>query len=1092
MVQPRSRPGSWSIVVAGALSTVLVATTALGASPPGRAASAAAAGELPDLHWRMIGPFRGGRTRAAVGVDGEPNVFYVGAVNGGVWKSEDYGRTWRPIFDDQPTQSIGAIAVAPSDGRIVYVGSGEGLFARPDLSVGDGIYRSADAGKTWEHLGLRDGEQIPALAVDPRDPNRLFAAVVGHPYGPNEERGLFRSTDGGKTWRKVLYRGPDVGASDVAIDPKHPDTVYAAFTESRVGPWEDDNEYAGTRGGLFKSTDGGETWHSLTRGLPQNLTQIQVAIAPSAPERLYATVSTSDKHEYASDAGMGLYRSDDGGESWRRITDDPRPAMGIGGGDLPVPRVDPRNPDVVYSASIVTCRSLDGGKTWASLRGAPGGDDYQNIWINGVDPRILLLVSDQGAVVSVNGGETWSSWYNQPTAQIYHVAVTDEFPYRVCGAQQESGSVCISSRGNDGAITFRDWHPAGIIEYGYAAPDPRHPSIVYGAGRAEVSRYDTVTGQVQNVTPIPLRDPRYRTDRTEPLLFSPLDPGLLFYAANLVFETRDGGASWRAISPDLTREHAGHLDNVPALTDADAAKRRGAVYSLAASYQDVDTLWAGTDDGLVWITHDHGAHWQPITPPDLTPWSKVTQISASRFDARTAYVSVSRFRVDDRRPYVYRTRDGGATWQPIVNGLPADGAVNTVREDPVRRGMLYAGTENGVWFSLDDGEHWRSLQLNLPHTSMRDLTVKDDDLILATHGRSFWILDDIAALRGLADPATRDGVRVVVPTLATRVRRDTNTDTPLPPDEPAGENPPDGAPIDYRLPAAGAHHVVIEILDSKGTVLRRYSSDDRPQPDAAELAAQLIPPYWVKPAQIPAASGGWHRLVWDLHETAPLATRYEYPISAVPHRTPREPLGAAVVPGEYRVRLLADGREATATLHVRMDPRVPASSDDLATLYRSQHALAALVERSAAADLAAHSIREQIAAVRRRLPAADPTLDALDAAVAALLDGTKAPAPVEATSAAAADSDSREGLDSVSGAASALYQQIGQADARPTAAQVDAAKTLGPRVDRLTARWNVLEREQLPRVNRRLGQLHAGALDPRRAPQTQAAAVDED
>jgi photosystem II stability/assembly factor-like uncharacterized protein len=576
----------------------------------------------------MIGPFRGGRTRAAAGVPDQPNVFYIGQVDGGVWKSQDYGRTWNPIFDGQDTQSIGAIAVAPSDSQVVYVASGEGLH-RPDLSVGDGIYRSSDAGATWTHLGLRDGQQIAALAVNPKNPDRLFAAVLGHPYGPNAERGIFRSTDGGHTWTKVLYKDQNTGGSDVAIDPTNPSVVYASLWEARLGPWEDGNSYEGTHGGLFKSTDGGNTWNPLTKGLPTGLLQINVAIAASDPNRLYATVSTKVEGAYASAKGLSVYRSDDAGESWVQITDDPRPAMKIGGGDLPVPRVDPQNADIAYSTSIVTCRSTDGGKTWISLRGAPGGDDYQNLWINPRNPKILLLVSDQGAVISVNGGESWGSWYNQPTAQLYHVSATNTFPYQVCAGQQESGSVCTSTRGNDGEITSRNWHPAGIIEYGYAAPDPLHKNLVYGAGRTEVSKYDAVTGQVQNVTPLPVRREGFRADPTEPLLFSPIDPHILYYAANKLFETRDGGDTWETISPDLTREHTGQPDSLPPLTEKQQAQRRGAIYSVAASFLNSQTIWAGTDDGLVWITRDGGKNWSDIKPPAVKAWSKISQIDAS-------------------------------------------------------------------------------------------------------------------------------------------------------------------------------------------------------------------------------------------------------------------------------------------------------------------------------------------------------------------------------------------------------------------------------------------------------------------------------
>ena len=457
--------------------------------------------------------------------------------------------------------------------------------------------------------------------------------MLGHPYGPNPERGIFRSTDGGQSWQKVLYKDENTGGSDIEMDPSNPDVLYAGLWQARQGPWEDANAYGGPGGGLFKSTDGGQTWRQLTQGLPTDLVQINVAIAPSQPSRLYATFSTTRPSGYASGKNLGFYRSDDAGETWQKITDDGRPAMKIGGGDLPIPRVDPKNPDVVYSTSIVTVRSEDGGKTWMSLRGAPGGDDYQNIWINPDNPDIILLVSDQGAIVSVNRGRTWESWYNQPTAQLYHVQASNTFPYRVCSGQQESGSVCISSRGNDGEITYREWHPVGVIEYGYAAPDPLDPDVIYGAGRTNVSRFHWSTGQVQDVTPLPLRG-QYRAERTQPIMFSPADPRILYYAANVLFETTDRGHSWQIISPDLARPH----DGVPgslgdlAVKDTRADKQRGAIYSLAPSFHDVNTIWAGTDDGLIWVTRDGGKDWQNITPPDLIPWSRVTQLAASHFD----------------------------------------------------------------------------------------------------------------------------------------------------------------------------------------------------------------------------------------------------------------------------------------------------------------------------------------------------------------------------------------------------------------------------------------------------------------------------
>ncbi len=1038
--------------------------------------------QLPDLHWRLVGPFRGGRTRAATGVPGQPNVFYIGQVDGGVWKTTDYGRTWEPIFDSQPTQSVGAIAVSPSDSNIVYVASGEGLH-RPDLSVGDGIYKSTDAGKTWTHLGLRDGQQIPALAVDPRDPNRLFAAVLGHPYGANEERGIYRSSDGGQNWKKVLYKDANTGGSDVAIDPQNPEIVYGCLWESRLGPWEDGNQYDGTHGGLFKSTDGGETWKQLKNGLPDNLVQINVAIAPSDPNRIYATLATTRESSYGSAAGLGVYRSDDAGESWGKITDDPRPALKIGGGDLPVPGVDSKNPDIVYSASIVTMRSTDGGKTWAGLRGAPGGDDYQNIWISPDNPSIILLVSDQGALVSVNKGESWSSWYNQPTAQLYHVATTNTFPYKLCGGQQESGSVCISSRGNDGEITEREWHPVGVIEYGYVAPDPLHPNIIYGAGRSEVSKFDIITGQTENITPIPVPNPEFRADRTEPIFFLPLDQHVLVYASNVMWETRDYGKNWTKISPDLSREHSGQPASLQPLLEKDQAKRRGAIYAVAASFKNVDTIWAGTDDGLVWITRDHGKNWKNISPPKLTPWSKITQIGASHFDDQTAYVSVSRFRIDDRHPYIYRTHDGGATWQEITAGLPDDSPVDTVREDPVRKGLLFAGTETAVWMSRDDGDRWQSIQYNLPHTSMRDLEIRGNDLIVATHGRSFWILDDISPLRQLdpAEPATE--AALFKPGEAYRVRRSTYTDTPIPPDEPLGENPPDGAVIDYELPEGVQGSAVLEIVDANGKVVRRYASDDKPEPTREEMEKQLIPLYWLRmPATLPGAPG-MHRWVWDVRYATPTATRYEYPISAVPNDTPRTPQGSLAPPGTYTIRLTANGKTLTAPLTVKMDPRVTATRADLDSLFRLESRLAAVLTGSAKADLEAHSAREQIEKLKTNA-AADmkESLEKQDQELGALLSGKEK----------SAGREGEPGLDDVAEEVAGLYGQVGQADAAPTAAQQAAGEHLAAESEEVLEHWERMKSISLPALNRKLTAAGMPAINLERKPENMPEGGDED
>ncbi|HEV3510080.1 MAG TPA: glycoside hydrolase [Candidatus Sulfotelmatobacter sp.] len=1012
-----------------------------------------------DLHWRMIGPFRGGRTRAAAGVASQPNVFYVGQVNGGVWKSDDYGRTWNPIFDHEPTQSIGAIAVAATDPNMVYVASGEGLH-RPDLSVGNGIYKSTDAGKTWAHLGLADGQQIPALAVDPRDANKVFAAVLGHPYGPSQERGIYRSTDGGQNWQKVLSKDENTGGSDVEIDPSNPDVIYASMWEVREGPWEDGNEFNGTGGGLFKSTDGGTTWHQLTDGLPADLSQIYVAIAPSDPRRLYATLGTAS-------GKLAVYRSDDAGESWAKITDDPRPSGRIGGGDLPIPKVDPKNPDLVYVASTVTMRSTDGGKTWSGFRGAPGGDDYQNLWINPNNGDIILLVSDQGALVTVNRGQTWSSWYNQPTAQLYHAIADNDFPYHVCAGQQESGSVCISTRGNDGEITFRNWHPVGVIEYGYVAPDPLDHDIVYGGGRTEVSKFHWSTGEVQNVTPLPLRNPAYRADRTEPVMFSPVDPHVLYYATNVVFKTGDGGNSWQIISKDLTRENPGAPASVGSLMNKGAEKQRGVIYALAPSFKTVDTLWAGSDDGLLWITRDGGKNWSDITPKELTPWSKVTQISASHFDEQTAYASVSRFRVNDMRPYIYRTHDGGQSWTLIASGLPDFGPVDTVREDPVRKGLLFAGTENAVWVSFDDGGHWQSLQLNLPYTSMRDLWIHQDDLIVATHGRGFWIIDDIEPLRE-ASANLASSIHLFAPAPAYRMRRDTNTDTPLPPDEPAAPNPPAGAALDYYLPSA-ATNVTLEILDAQNHLIRRYSNTDKPAITQEELQKQLIPLYWVRSPRHLSADPGMHRWIWDLGYAAPTSTRHEYPIAAIPHDTPRYPLGPAVLPGTYTVRLTADGKTSTAPLTVKMDPRVRTSAAGLQKKFRAEMQLASLVTNLSEAVIQGGSIRAQLEELSSQ--ANSPVKDAVaefQKKLTALLGtpgGFFAPPSPEPT------------LSRRSGEASTLYQEIWQSDAEPTSAQMEALAPVERSSSDLLKRWNEFKNTDVPSLNRQLREAHAPEIE---------------
>jgi photosystem II stability/assembly factor-like uncharacterized protein len=952
-----------------------------------------------ELVWRPIGPFRGGRTKSATGVPGHPGLFYIGVVNGGVWKTTDYGRTWRPIFDDQPTGSIGAVAVAPSDPDVIYVGSGEGM-QRPDLSTGDGVYKSTDAGKTWRHLGLRDGQQIPQIAVDPHDPDRLFVAVLGHPYGPNEERGIFRSTDGGETFQKVLFLDEDTGGADVALDPRDPEVVYAVLWEAREGPWEN-ARFRGPGSGLYKSEDGGRSWRPLRVGLPtaaEGLDRIGVTVAPSDPRRLYATVGAR--------VGAGLYRSDDAGESWSLVNSDPR--IVARPDDAAEVRVHPRDPDTVFVPTIVTWKSTDGGKSFTGWRGAPGGDDYQRLWIDPDRPDVMILASDQGAIVTVNGGETWSSWYNQPTAQFYHVSTDDSFPYRVCGGQQESGSACIRSRGDDGQITFRDWHPVGVEEYGYVAADPLDPDLVYGG---KVSRYDRRTDQVQNVSPRPLRGPGYRVVRTQPVLFSPLDPKLLYFASNTLWRTSDGGRHWQETSPDLTRQTWEVPASVGKYRGTDAAKpeQRGVVYTIAPSPLDRSLIWAGTDDGLVHLTRDAGRTWQDVTPQQLVPWAKVSLLEASHFDRDTAYAAVNTFRLDDTRPHIYRTRDGGRTWVHVTAGIPEDeGIVNVVREDPGRRGLLFAGSERQVWVSFDDGDHWQSLRVNMPATSIRDLVVKGDDLVAGTHGRGFWILDDVTPLRQLAPAALAAAAQLFAPQAALRFRWNKNTDTPLPPDEPAAPNPPDGAIVDYSL-AAAARQVTLEVLDGGGRLVRRYASDDPQQPP---VEGRNIPDYWIRPPLRLSTQAGLHRFVWDLRERTPAVLHFTYPIAAVYRNTPRVPRGPWVLPGTYSVRLTVDGQTFAKPLTVRMDPRVETAAEDLAVQHDVSMRLCAVLEEGSNALLGVRSRQASLAAdtlEAKRLADLDERIVHLSGQLARLLDmvdGVDA-RPTEATLAAVDETTTR-------------------------------------------------------------------------------------
>jgi photosystem II stability/assembly factor-like uncharacterized protein len=859
-------------------------------------------GLYSGLRWRLIGPFRGGRVNGVSGVPGQPNTFYFGSVGGGVWKSTNSGRSWIPVFDSQPIASIGAIGVAPSNPNIVYVGSGEADM-RSQISYGNGMYKSTDAGKTWAHIGLDNTRQIGRVIVDPKNPNTVFVAALGHVYGANPDRGVYRSRDGGASWEKVLYKNENVGAIDLALDPQNAQIIYATLWNTRRPPWSIYPPSYGPGSGIFKSTDGGSTWQALTNGVPtEGLGHIGLAVAPTNRNRVYAIVDAK--------AG-GMYRSDDAGATWARISADTR--IWGRGWYFCKTVVDPKNPDIVYVGNTSLYRSTDAGKSWTPIKGAPGGDDYHQLWIYPDDPNRMILASDQGAVVSEDGAATWSSWYNQPTAELYHVAADNRFPYWVSGAQQDSGAVAVPSRSIHAEISMHDWTPVGAgDEAGSTAPDPLHPEILFGD---VVTRWNLVTGEAKNVSPERGMTVPARHTWTLPLVFSRADPHALYFSNQFVFKTTNGGETWLTISPDLTREDPGvpaNLDEATA-TDAPKDKRRGVVYTITPSPIHAPTLWVGTDDGLIHLTKDDGKTWSNVTPPDLTPWSKVVMMDASHFDVNEAFAAIDRHRIDDNEPYLYRTRDGGKTWQKITNGLPAGVYMQTVKEDPERKGLLFAGTELGVFVSFDDGDHWQSLQQNLPPCSMRDLVIHGDDLIVATHGRGFWVLDDITPVRQVTDEIANSSSYLFRPADAINMAPGSEYGTPKPRDEPLAENPPYGAMIDYYLKSAASGPVTLEILDARGEMVRRYSSEDRPPEVNPDLLN--VPAFWRRTPEQLSAAAGMHRWVWDLRPT--------------PTGSGRRGGGGGfgrggdvrVLPGTYTAKLTVGGKTHTQTFKVKLDPR---------------------------------------------------------------------------------------------------------------------------------------------------------------------------
>jgi len=930
---------------------------------------------LNGLKWRLLGPFRGGRAVAVAGVPGDSTTFYFGAVNGGIWKTTDAGMVWTPIFDGQPVGSIGALAVAPSDPKTIYAGSGESDI-REDLSSGNGVYKSSDGGTTWNRVGLEDTRQISRIVIDPQNPNVVYVGALGHAYAANDERGVYQTIDGGAHWKRVFGLSSEIGISDLAMCSSAPQLLFAGAWQVQRPPWSAYAPTDGPGGGLYRSRDAGKTWSRLDgNGLPEGAWgRVGVDVAPDC-KRAYAIIFVQ-----AQPKKSGLYRSDDGGNTWALANADPR--LTSRAWYFNRVTIDPQNPDVIYIPNVALYRSDNGGKTISVVRGAPGGDDYHQLWIDPKNSASMVLGTDQGTTISLNRGQTWSSWYNQPTAQFYHVTTDNQFPYVVYGTQQDSGSAAVLSRTDHDRITPRDWFTAGPSESGYLVVDPNDPNVLYLSGTyGSVARFNKRTGLSQDITPWPafafdveINRRKYRDPWTPALVFSPVDPSSLYLGTQYVMKTIDGGLHWETISPDLTGSTPDARDEKvkkgpspppqdrPTLANAKRAGY-GVVFTIAPSPLDRDLIWAGSDTGLIHVTRDGGKNWKDVTPQGLSDWSKISLIEASHFDPAVAYAAVDRARLDDQTPYIYRTRDYGATWQLITNGITAPAFLRAVREDPQSKGLLFAGTEFGVYVSFDDGDHWQSLQLNLPVSGVRDLTIHGDDLVIATFGRSFWVLDNITPLRQALDARKASGPWLYHPAIAVRVDNDSFAGTPLPPEEPTAENPPNGAMIDYFLPSS-ASTVRLEVFDAQQNLVRKFSSEDHPSEEQSLPKYQPLPvaERWFTKPEVLEKTAGMHRFVWNLtwgNSGGPTADE-----DADYHN----PSGPKAVPGIYQIRLTVDGKTQDQSLQVVMDPRSPATSEVLAQqLQLGRRIFAETVEaRRALAEIG--SVQKQLADIQQKLP----------------------------------------------------------------------------------------------------------------------------
>jgi len=997
------------------------------------------------LKWRSIGPSRGSRVDAVAGVVQQPDTFYFGSVAGGVWKTTDAGASWEPMFDKEPIASIGAIAVAPSDPNVIYVGAGEAAL-RENISFGDGVYKSTDAGKTWKHLGLADTRHIGRIIVDPQNPELVLVAAVGHAYGPNAERGVFRSEDGGTTWQKALYKDDHTGAVDLSFDPSNPRIVYAGMWQVSRTPWHLESGGPGT--GLYKSTDEGLTWKRLEgHGLPEGLWG-KVGVSAAAGDRVYALIDAKEG---------GLYRSDDGGDNWDRVSTDARlierPWYFLG------VFADPGNADTLYVANTGFYRSTDGGQHFEMVR-APHGDNHA-LWIDPQDGNRLIVGNDGGASISVNGGDSWSTQLNQPTGQFYHVAVDNRFPYYVYGAQQDNESVAVASRSDYGSIDDHAWYVVSDNESGYVVPDPTDPDIVYsGSYFGILTRTNRHTGQMQDVSPWPFdadghpaAEMQERFTWTMPIVFSPQDPKTLYFASQHLLRSIDGGMSWSAISPDLARNDKGKqgTSGGPVSQDNASAEYYDLIYAIAPSPLGAGQIWVGTDDGLIQLTRDGGKTWDNVTPKGLPEWAKVGIIEPSHFDAGTAYASVDAHRLDDFNPYIFVTRDYGKHWDRIDKGLAAPAYVNAVREDPVQKGLLYAGTETGIFVSLDDGKKWQPLQLDLPATSVRDMTVKDGDLVIATHGRGFWILDDILPLRELAAGANEMSDHLYANREAVRLH---NVDDGSLPYESVGDNPPNGAILYFSLAAKPKDEFTLTIADSSGTVVRSFSSVAKPpaNPHPLEFPAEEEP----KPEQLDTGAG-LHQLVWDLRREAPPAIKGSYTDSG-------GPISPMVLPGTYTVTLKVNGKSYSEPLSVAADPRTHVSAEAL----QQQNDLMLKLDQAVREDHAAANnivdVRGQLAGIQTRFADDPKAADIVKAAAALDAKLARVEEPLYEYQAHAEEAQLNYPSD-LNSQLSYVEALVDSADSAPTAQESAMYSTLRGRLDQALADWKAVRDGDLAALN---------------------------